>query len=87
MGVMGDPILCIPVYLFINKRYKETQNLIAFGFFFLENQLNISHYLQRVRSKSYLNIQFQEEYSIFTFQEGVLFGYSEFQMQKHKPTW
>lgn len=34
MGVMGDPILGIPVYLFINKRYKETQNLIAFGFFF-----------------------------------------------------
>ena len=70
-------------FLFLNKKDKETQHLVVCLF---KTQLSLSHYLQRIRSKSYLNIQIQEEQSILTFQEGVLFGFSEFQMQKYKPT-
>lgn len=80
--VSWRPYLMHLHFSFLNKKDKETQHLVVCLF---EMQLNLTHYLQRIRSKSYLNIQFQEEQSIFTFQEGVLFGFSEFQMQKYKP--
>ena len=67
---MGDPTLCISVFCFLTKRTRRLSVQLFVCLF--ETQLNLTHYLQRIRSKSYLNIQFQEEQSIFTFQEEVL---------------
>lgn len=68
-------------FSFLNKKDKETQHLVVCLF---EMQLNLTHYLQRIRSKSYLNIQFRRNSQYSPFRRSS-FGFSEFQMQKYKP--